>query len=595
MLRRTSRPAVLLVSSLLMLAVCAALPAASQNSPQQVPPRRSTQLLEGFGMNLPLPRDPRLPWTKHWWTGLFDSGVKWVRIGQYENSSDKTSWDWVEQAPGVYAVRTEVDEAIRSLRENGVSIELELCYGNALYEANAATSPEHSDPAPAGIGDQDEPAPVIFRGLKRDGQIQAFLNYARFMVRRYRDKIQYWEFWNEPNIGYWRPNVESRDERAAKGREYGRALCPVADAVHELDPQAKVIFGGTSEIDAPFALAALSECPSKVDVMAYHTYPGYGRNEPPEAQDALEGADLFREAVLRVPGVQRNLEFWENEWNTMPMWKNSNESVQARYLPRFFLQALAAGVKPFFWEFVTGTDGNEDDQTGLLHGETYAANAFRPREAYRTFQVTAALFGQTKVDPMADILLDPPPPYNHGQLRKYAYRDRTSGKRIYAVWLALVSDPADNFRPLRVEVSLPLSGITSPVLVDVRTGRITPTVWVHREKQTLRIPLKDSVVAVTDASYLDWPQAPAAPGELVAVLSGQEVQLNWKKYGDAQGFELERSPDWRAWQKVAVLPARQTRYQELLPRGGHITYRVRAVGSETSSAWSNPAWVDVSK
>ena len=144
---------------------------ASQSIPQQVPPRRSTQLSEGFGVNLPLP-DPRLPWTRHWWTGIFDSGVKWVRIGQYENSSDKTGWDWVEQGPGVYSVRTEVDEAIRSLRDNGVSIELQLCYGNALYEGDGATRPRHVDAAPPGIGDQDEPDPAIFHGLKTPDEIQ---------------------------------------------------------------------------------------------------------------------------------------------------------------------------------------------------------------------------------------------------------------------------------------------------------------------------------------------------------------------------------------------------------------------------------------
>src|SRR5215471_5628303 len=81
----------------------------------EVPPRRSTQLNEGFGVNLPLPRDPRLPWTERWWTRVFDSGVKWVRLGQYENTSEKTGWDWVERSPGVYQVLPEVDEAIRSL------------------------------------------------------------------------------------------------------------------------------------------------------------------------------------------------------------------------------------------------------------------------------------------------------------------------------------------------------------------------------------------------------------------------------------------------------------------------------------------------
>jgi len=580
---------------LLILAGGAARSTVGQSLPQPVPPRRSPQLAEGFGVNLPLPRDPRLPWTAHWWTLIFDSGVKWVRLGQYENSSEKTSWDWVEQEPGVYRVRTEVDEAIRSLSENGVSIELQLCYGNALYEGDARTRPPHVDPAAPGIGDQDEPAPAIYHGLRTEAEIQGFLNYARFMVNRYRDRIKYWEVWNEPNIGYWRPNVESRDERAAKGREYGRLLCPVADVIHQLDPQSKVVFGGTSEIDGSFVRAALSACPAKIDVMAYHTYPGYGRNEPPEEEDALEDAGLFREEVLRTPGVRQDIEFWENEWNTPPAWKNSNQSVQARYLPRFFLQALSQGVKPFFWEFIPGTDGNEGDQMGLLHGETSARDRFRPRPAYHAFAVTSALFGQTAPDPMADIILDPPPPYRHGQLRKYAYRDRKSGQRIYAVWLALVSDPADNFAPLEVEAGFPGSGFTKPILVDLRTGRVTPAVWVNREKQTLRIPLKDSVVAITDSSFPEWRPAPEAPGELAAVRSGHDVQLNWRNYGNPLGFEVERSLDWGAWQKVTALPASETHYRERLPQAAHITYRVRASGSADPSAWSNPAWVDIEK
>lgn len=580
------------VYAALVITLCASTVVLGQNAPQQVPPRRSTQLSDGFGVNLPLPRDPRLPWTKHWWTRIADSGVKWVRLGQYENSSDKTSWDWVEQSPGVYAVRPEVDEAINSLVDNGISIEMQLCYGNPLYEGDSAARPKHVEPSAPGIGDQDNPAPPIFHGLKTEDEIQGFLNYTRFMVNRYKSKIKYWEFWNEPNIGYWQPNVESHEERAAKGREYGHALCRVADIVHEADPQSKVIFGGTSEIDAPFALAALAECPSKIDVMAYHTYPGYGRNEPPEEQDALEGADLFRESVMRMPGVRKDIEFWENEWNSIPAWKNSSESVQAKYLPRFFLQSLSQGVKPFFWEFIPGTDGNEHDQFGMLHGETFDKNAFQPRAAYRAFEVTSALFGQAEMDPTADFNLDPPQQYAHGQLRKFVFRDRESGKHIYAFWLGLVSNPADNFSSTEVEIQIPHSGITNPVVIDVRTGRVTPVAWKDLEKETLRVPLKDSVIAITDASYVNWPKLPESPGELAAVSSGTEIRLSWKKYGTLSGFEVERSLDGGPWEKIANLPASTTSYAEKFPSAKHSTYRVRASGAQGSSAWSNPAWID---
>src|SRR6266699_1087519 len=57
-------------------------------------PRRSIQIHDGFGINSDLPRDPYVPWNRWWWTRIFDAGISFIRIGQYENSSDPTSWDW---------------------------------------------------------------------------------------------------------------------------------------------------------------------------------------------------------------------------------------------------------------------------------------------------------------------------------------------------------------------------------------------------------------------------------------------------------------------------------------------------------------------
>ena len=74
---------------------------ARRRVPDHVPPKRSSQIADGFGINSDLPRDPYLPWNRWWWTRMFDAGVNWIRIGQYENSSDRTSWDWIEQKRGV--------------------------------------------------------------------------------------------------------------------------------------------------------------------------------------------------------------------------------------------------------------------------------------------------------------------------------------------------------------------------------------------------------------------------------------------------------------------------------------------------------------
>jgi hypothetical protein len=78
--------------------------------PDRVPPKRSSQIQDGFGINSDMPRDPYLPWNRWWWTRMFDAGFKWIRIGQYENSSDYTSWDWIEQKRGVMSVVPELDD-----------------------------------------------------------------------------------------------------------------------------------------------------------------------------------------------------------------------------------------------------------------------------------------------------------------------------------------------------------------------------------------------------------------------------------------------------------------------------------------------------
>src|SRR5215831_17684535 len=184
------------------------------------------------------------------------------------------------------------------------------------------------------------------------------------MVNRYKRQVQEWELWNEENIEYWQPHGNSSEELALKGKQYGEVLCRFADVVHKIGPNSKVIFGGMSSVDLMFVRSAIKSCPEKIDVMAYHAYPGYGANHPPEAADALVGADTFRESVLRFPGIRKDIEFWDNEWNVIPNWRNSNESVQERYVPRYFLNAKAQHVGGFFWEFIPGADGNEADQYG---------------------------------------------------------------------------------------------------------------------------------------------------------------------------------------------------------------------------------------
>jgi hypothetical protein len=555
---------------------------------QQVPPRRSTQLADSFGMNVSLPREPRLPWNRHWWTRPFDSGVKWMRLGQYENSSERTSWDWVEQTPGHYEVTADLDEAIRSLSDNGVHVEIILQYSNPLYQGDQAHRPSRVVLPPPGIGEDDEPPNPIFIPPTTDEQINAFLGYVRFMVGRYKNTVKHWELWNEPDLGYWRPLTTSNEELMAKARTYGHLLCRVADTIHQIDPESRVMTGGVAELNLLFVQTALAECAGKLDVVAYHGSFSLSRMPEEAGRDAV----LFREQILRTtPGINPHLDFWLNEWSGFQQYDDSRESVQARYLPRLCIYNHAQSVRTLMWTLVPATDGNEGDTYGILHGETFDPNAFQPRPAYHAFEVTAALFGQTSADRTGDARFVGLPAQYQGRLQSHAFRDRVSGKRIYAFWLAVAADPSDKFVPVEstLHVNDPL--LRTPILIDVRTGAVERLNWLT--PGTLRVPLKDSVMAVADASYLDWPELPEAPAELTVARAGTAAKLHWTTYGGIEAVEIERSVDFGTWHAVARSPARSREFTASLHAKGHITYRVRALGKHGASAWSNPAWLDV--
>ena len=128
--------------------------------PEKVPPKRTSQIQDGFGINSDLPRDPYLPWNRWWWTRMFDAGFKWIRIGQYENSSDYTSWDWIEQKRGVYASspRTRGRRRFSSRQRNGCAGSVALRQPD-VHRAQRQTARRQR--ARAGVFSQRRPQHVL--------------------------------------------------------------------------------------------------------------------------------------------------------------------------------------------------------------------------------------------------------------------------------------------------------------------------------------------------------------------------------------------------------------------------------------------------
>ena len=578
-------------NTILIAAALGVAAAAQTQLPEHVPPKRSSQIQNGFGINSDLPRDPYLPWNRWWWTRMFDAGVSWIRIGQYENSSDWTSWDWIEQKRGVLAVAPELDDYVDSLVDSGVKIQVQLLYGNPMYTSRSGHLPDAITPEPGSFHNADRSLYSVYWPPETDEQIAAFNRYVRYMVDHFRGRIHYWALWNEQDIDYWNPQPNPE--------KYGRLLRAFVRTVHETDPEAKVIYGGQADPTREFARRALDtcECASGIDVFAYHTYPGYGHNLNPESMDygayGTESPAKLREFVRHYPGIPSGIQFWDDEFNSIPSWTGSDESVQAKYVPRGLIYNLAAGVRTFVWLLTAGTDGNEYDDFGMIHGLRNLPDDFTPRPVYYALQNTNALFSDTKLD--ASIKVEPPDRLvlrREAEAPLYAFGFRSAkGKAIAAYWLGAHSRPGkDSFPPLYTSLKITNSGIVHPVLIDVVNGEIRRVKWKAGTNDTLdSVPVRDSIMAVADEDYFDWPVLPEAPSGLRASLAGGGVELAWDTHGgDPATVVVERrAARTGKWTRIATQPAARNQYTDTAPAAEDISYRVRLANAGGESGYSN--------
>ena len=524
---------------------------------------------------------------------MFDAGVSWIRIGQYENSSDYTSWDWIEQKRGVYAIPPGLDDYVDSLLDNGVKVQVQLHYGNPMYTSPSGIRPDEITPEPGSFHNDDRSLYSVFWPPKTPDQIAAFIKYVKFVVNHFHGRVHYWALWNEQDIGYW--NSWGNPE------EYGQLLKAFVPAVHETDPQTKVIYGGLADPSSDFARRSLDacQCAAGIDVFAYHTYPGYGQNLNPESMDyGAYGPDSpakLRETVRNYPGIRKDIPFWDDEFNSIASWVGSDESVQSKYIPRGLLYNWAAGVRTFVWLLAAGTDGNEYDDFGIIHGLRNLPDDFTPRPVFYALQNTNALFSDTRPDPSIEIVApDIPALRRKSELPFFAYAFRSkAGKPIVAYWLGAHSQPGNVFAPLHADLLVRNSGIRHPLLVDVVSGDIHPIEWKSGTTDVLpNMPMRDTVLAIVDEDYIDWPVLPETPSSLVAEASGRSVRLHWATHGnDLRDVIIERrAGESGSWSRIATQPAATSEYVDATaPSAGGAFYRVRAANASGESAYSNIA------
>jgi len=463
-----------------------------------------------------------------------------------------------------------------------------------MYTAHSGKLPDVSEPEPGSFHNDDRSIYSVYWPPLTPEQQAAFNKYVAWTVDHFKDRIHYWALWNEQDIGYWNPY--------GNAEQYGHLLTSFVDTVHKT-PGAKVIYGGQADPSREFTKTALDacKCASGIDVYAYHTYPGYGQNMNPETMDygayLNESPEKLRDVVNNYPGIKKGIPFFDDEFNSIPSWIGSDESVQAKYVPRGLIYNHAAGVKTFVWLLTAGVDGNEFDDFGLVHGLTNHDYDFTPRPVFYAVQNTNALFADTKFDASIEITGNDIPALRRRSefpFLSYGFRSK-SGKAIVAYWLAAHSLPGNVFPTFYSTFTLKNTGIQNPVLINVTTGDIRPLKWKDGTTDTIEsIPVTDGIMAIADAGYFDWSVLPEAPSSLNLAITGTAAKLTWEVHGgDPTGIVVERQLEESngtkgKWAQAAKLAANAAEYTDSsLKKGQHAAYRVRAINDAGQSAYSN--------
>lgn len=152
-------------------------------------------------------------------------GLKWVRMGFW--SPCPVNWQRVLRAPGVHEVDRDFDQHITELADNDINIVLSLGVG-------AGISGRWATPHHGALGDQ-EPN----RWFKTQDEIDKYLDFARYMARHFRDRIQWYEIWNEPDAGPGDP----AERGGIDAEDYANVSQQLVPVVLKENPDAKIVIG----------------------------------------------------------------------------------------------------------------------------------------------------------------------------------------------------------------------------------------------------------------------------------------------------------------------------------------------------------------
>lgn len=279
-------------------------------------------------------------------------GVKMMRTGP--------TWGSVQPAPDTWNLEL-MDEIVKMYGDKGIELQYILAY-----------TPRWAAPADK----QKSSNWLDWSRAKPD--VAAWSQYARKMAQRYDGKIRYWEIWNEPDISFFRGNID----------EYLEMMKSAHHELKAVNPDNKVLTGGFasfthSHTKPNFQRDVLLRGKEFFDIHAFHGHSSFERYARTIDDKLIK---LRKETDTKVPWFAN-----ETAINSM----DGAEKFQAETLYKKFLFAWARGSIGYNW-YNLRNDGY--DKHDPEHHYGLMTNDFHPKAAYPAYNALAKYFSGMKFD-----------------------------------------------------------------------------------------------------------------------------------------------------------------------------------------------------
>lgn len=306
---------------------------------------------------------------------IHDAGISYMR--------DDIRWSQVEPTKDGYIMSGDYDHFVDEALRHGIKPLLILCYGNKFYDKGLyPTSPE---------------------------AVEGFARFAEFVLRHFKNRVQYYEVWNEWNVGTGvADNIFYGDPAS-----YVALLKTVYPRLKRIDPNATIIGGvisGNGTRDGWMEAACKSGLLDSLDALSYHPY-CYGA--PDHAQRLPETGLMSR--------IQQNHQIMERYqkrtipvfltevgWPTYRAENGSSPRTEARFLARTFLMVRTLPYVKGLWWYDFSDDGSDPADPEANYGIVW--NNLTPKPAYFAMRDVCRLFadfqysGQLDADPNIRIM-----------------------------------------------------------------------------------------------------------------------------------------------------------------------------------------------